>query len=58
MYTFWTDIFVALGEASEWALAAVPAIHNIPNYLLSFVGLGAFIYWMKELKRFSREEKA
>lgn len=58
MYNFWTNIFTSLGEFFEWALEAVPAIHNFPNWLFSIIALVAFIYWMGELRKFAREDKA
>ena len=49
-----TAFFEGLGSLFEAFFTILPFLGNAPNIILLFVGFGAFFYWMRELKKFSK----
>ncbi len=58
MYDFWRTLWTSIGEFMEWTFGLLPALHNLPNILFIIVGFLAFFYWMGQLVKFQKEEKA
>lgn len=46
-----SKVAYALGDFFQWTFQILPALGNIPNYLLLFIGFVAFFYWMNEMRK-------